>query len=107
MATEPSKDSEELEQLFAMYPVLRATPVDNLSKWILDTGASRLVTGSRNSIVRDYRRFAPGDKQVWIAGDTIVDAAREGTALIKIDNPRCTIVLQHVLHVPVCGNNHC
>ena len=39
------------------------------------------------------------------ADDTIVDAAGEGTALIKIDNPRSTIVLQYVLHVPVCGNN--
>ena len=107
MATEPTKDLEEPEQLFAMYPVLRATLVDNLSKWILGTGASHHVTGSRNSIVWDYRRFAPGEKQVRIADDTIVDAAGEGTALIKIDNPRSTIVLQHAPHVSVCGNNHC
>jgi hypothetical protein len=105
-ATEPtssSKDSADTVQLFA--PVLRVIPVGDSSNWIFDTRTSRHVTGIRDSIVRDYKRFAPGERQVQIADDTIVDAAGEGDALIKIDNPRSTIVLQNVLHVPACGNN--
>jgi hypothetical protein len=46
--SEPCQSSAKPDQLFVIYPVLRATPVVNSSDWIFDTGASNHVTGIRD-----------------------------------------------------------
>ena len=67
------------------------------------TGASRHVTGIRESIVWDYWGFPQWENQVRISPVIIIDSTGERITPIEIDNLHSMIVLQHVLHVLSCG----
>jgi len=76
--------------------------------WMLDTGESNHVTGSRH-LFQTFHPMAKGEHQVKTAKNSFVDAEGSGTITFYVKRPNAKpmkIVLQHVLYVPSCGTNN-
>jgi len=82
-----------------------ATEKQPADYWILDTGATNHVTGNRH-LFESFHPMAKGEHEVKTAHNKFVNAEGSGMTSFYIDRPcgkPAKIVLQHVLHVPVCG----
>jgi len=100
-------------------PILDSTPDSEITVnvasanrsadyWILDTGATNHVTGTRH-LFETFHSMAKGEHQVKTANNSFVDAKGSGTITFYVDRPNAKpakIVLQHVLYVPACGTNN-
>ena len=73
----------KLTRIYAMHPVRSTSPTLDASSWTLDMRASSHMTGERRSITSDYAAYAPGEHQVKLGEETVVDVAGIGTAVIR------------------------
>ena len=83
--------------------------VDSEPVWFVDSGCSNHVTGNKDHFV-SYTKFQPGERQVRLANNDLVDAEGMGDIRMKVwdsaANATEMVRVQSVLHIPQCGRNN-
>ena len=79
------------------------------SSWIVDSGCSHHLTGSRALFVPgSYVEYPPGEHQIRVADNGVRGAAGYGDVMVNVRNPGGngvrTVTVRSVLHVPDCGD---
>ena len=77
--------------------------VNNISTWILDSGASHHVCTSLQELV-GARKLKAGEIPLRVGNGTRVDAKAVGTYLLKLPSGE-TLELKNCLYLPVCIKN--
>ena len=81
------------------------------SSWIVDSGCSRHLTGSRALFIPGtYVEYPPGEHQIRVADNGVRGAAGYGDVMVNVRKPGGngvhTVTVRSVLHVPECGDNN-
>jgi len=72
--------------------------VTNVSKWLVDFGASRHICANRN-MYTSYKSVGDGKEQVYLGDSRTTPALGKGKVLLKLTSGK-TLTLIDVLHVP-------
>jgi len=72
--------------------------VTNVSKWVVDSGATRHICANRNAL-SSYSSVGDGEEQVYLGDSRTTSVLEKGKVLLKLTSGK-TLALSDVLHVP-------
>jgi len=72
--------------------------VTNVSKWVVDSGATRHICANKN-VFTSYISVGDGEEQVYLSDSKIILVLGKGKVLQKLTSGK-TLALSDVLHVP-------
>lgn len=72
--------------------------VTNVSKWVVDSGATRHICANRN-VFTSYTSVGDGEEQVYLGDSRTTPVLGKGKVLLKLTSGK-TLALNDVLHVP-------
>jgi len=72
--------------------------VTNVSKWVVESGATRHICANRN-VFTSYTSVGDGEEQVYLGDSRTTPDLGKGKVLLKLTSGK-TLALSHMLHVP-------
>ena len=71
--------------------------VTNVSKWVVDSGATRHICANRNAF-SSYSSVGDGEEQIYLGDSRTTSVLGKGKVLLKLTSGK-TLALSDVLHV--------